>query len=224
MIMEDKSAYDQAITIFSPDGRMFQVEYARGAANRGALTLGLKFKNGLAILADQNISSELILPESVEKVFKINNNIACGVSGLVADARKLVDRARHECQWSKILYGEDMDVGNLVKRICDIKRVYTQYSGVRPFGTTLLFGGRDHSGFHLFETDPSGATKGYEAGCLGAKRKEAEDILLNRFKKDLPEGKALKLAYHGRDNREGALAEVHPGNKDNQDRWSPIHT
>ena len=154
-------AYDRAITVFSPDGRLFQVEYAREAVKRGTTTVGLKFKDGVVLIIDKRISSRLIEPSSIDKIFKIDEHVGCATSGLVADARVLVDRARIEAQINKITYAERIPVEVLVKKICDFKQNYTQYGGVRPFGTALLVAGVDETGTHLFETDPRGALMAY---------------------------------------------------------------
>ena len=103
-------AYDRAITVFSPDGRLFQVEYAREAVKRGTTTVGMKYKNGVVLIVDKRISSRLIEPQSIDKIYQIDSNIGCATSGLVADARVLVDRARIEAQINKITYGEPLTV------------------------------------------------------------------------------------------------------------------
>ena len=163
-------AYDRAITVFSPDGRLFQVEYAREAVKRGTTTVGVKFKNGVVLIVDKRLSSKLIEADSIEKIFKIDGHVGCATSGLVADARALVDKARVECQVNTFNYDEELAVASLVKKLCDFKQNYTQYGGVRPFGTAMLIAGIDASGPHLYETDPSGAMMAYKAGGIGAGR------------------------------------------------------
>jgi proteasome alpha subunit len=180
-------AYDRAITVFSPDGRLFQVEYAREAVKRGTTTVGLKFKDGVVLLVDKRIASRLMEPKSIEKIFKIDHHIGCATSGLVADARILVDQARVIAQVNKITYDENMGVEELVKRICDYKQNYTQYGGVRPFGTALLVAGVDELGEHLFETDPSGALVSYKAGSIGAGR----NVVMEVFEEQYTEGMAM---------------------------------
>src|SRR6266704_2541715 len=165
-------AYDRAITVFSPDGRLFQVEYARVAVTRGNTTVGLKFKNGIVLMADKKIGSRLVETSSIEKIFQIDEHVGAATSGLVADARVLVDYARLVAQINKVTYSERIGVDLLVKRICDYKQNYTQYGGVRPFGTALLVAGVDDLGTHLFETDPSGALVSYKAGRIGQGRRE----------------------------------------------------
>ena len=183
-------AYDRAITVFSPDGRLFQVEYAREAVKRGTTTVGLKFKDGVVLIVDKRIASRLMEPKSIEKIFKIDHHIGCATSGLVADARILVDQARVIAQVNKITYDENMGVEELVKRICDYKQNYTQYGGVRPFGTALLVAGVDTQGEHLFETDPSGALVSYKAGSIGAGR----NVVMEVFEEKYAEGMAMEDA------------------------------
>ncbi len=168
--MQPAQMYDRAITVFSPDGRLFQVEYAREAVKRGTTTVGVKFTDGVVLIVDKRITSQLIEPGSIEKIFKLDDHVGCATSGLVADARVLVDRARTDSQMNRVTYDEFIEVETLVKKICDFKQTYTQYGGVRPFGTALLLAGRDSTGVHLYETDPSGALMSYRATAIGAGR------------------------------------------------------
>jgi len=190
-------AYDRAITVFSPDGRLFQVEYAREAVKRGTTTVGVKFKDGVVLIVDKRLSSKLIEPESIEKIFKIDGHIGCATSGLVADARALVDRARVECQVNSFNYSEDLAVESLVKKICDFKQSYTQYGGVRPFGTAMLIGGVDSSGPHLYETDPSGALRAYKACGIGAGRNEVMEVFEKNYKENMSQNQAINLGLKG---------------------------
>src|SRR4030067_477747 len=103
-------AYDRAITVFSPDGRLFQVEYARVAVTRGNTTAGLKFKDGIVLMADRRVGGRLVETSSIEKIFQIDEHIGCATSGLVADARVLVDYARLLAQINKVTYAEKMDI------------------------------------------------------------------------------------------------------------------
>jgi len=188
--MKPQMAYDRAITVFSPDGRLFQVEYAREAVKRGTTTVGIKFKGGIALIVDKRITSRLIEPSSIEKIFKIDEHIGCATSGLVADARALVERARIEAQINRLTYEEPIQVKALARKICDFKQTYTQYGGVRPFGTALLIGGVDDTGPHLFATDPSGAMMEYKATAEG----EGRDAAIEYFEKNYEEGMSMKKA------------------------------
>jgi len=187
-------AYDRAITVFSPDGRLFQVEYARVAVTRGTTTLGIKFKDGVALLADKKLPSRLSEPKSIEKIGCVDEHIGVATSGLVADARVLVDYARIIAQINRITYDEKISVEWLVKRICDYKQTYTQYGGVRPFGTALLVAGIDDDGIHLYETDPSGSLTAYMAGAIGSGRDAAMEIFEKEYKPGLSYEDAILLA------------------------------
>ena len=191
--MKPQMAYDRAITVFSPDGRLFQVEYAREAVKRGTTTVGVKFKDGVVLVVDKRITSRLIEPDSIEKIFKIDDHIGCATSGLVADARALVERARIEAQINRLTYEAPIQVKTLARKICDFKQTYTQYGGVRPFGTALLIGGIDVSGPHLFATDPSGAMMEYKATAEGEGREAAIDYFEKNYKENMKKEEAVEL-------------------------------
>ncbi|MBI2078653.1 MAG: archaeal proteasome endopeptidase complex subunit alpha [Euryarchaeota archaeon] len=191
--MQPNMAYDRAITVFSPDGRLFQVEYAREAVKRGTTTVGLKFKDGVVLIVDKRITSRLVEPSSIEKIFMLDEHVGCATSGLVADARSLVDRARVDAQMNRVTYDEPISVLQLVKRICDFKQSYTQYGGVRPFGTALLVAGVDDSGAHLIETDPSGALMEYKASSVGSGRNQAMEFFEEKYKDSLGQDEAINL-------------------------------
>ncbi len=184
-MQSSKEAYDRASTIFSPDGRLFQVEYAREAVKRGTTTVGLKYTGGVVLIVDKRITSSLIEPDSIEKIFKINDHIGCATSGLVADARALVERTRLDAQINEITYDEKIPIKTLVKQICDFKQAYTQYGGARPFGTTLLIAGVDAEGPQLFATDPSGAYVEYKANSEGKGRNDAMAYFEEKYKENM---------------------------------------
>lgn len=186
-------AYDRAITVFSPDGRLFQVEYAREAVKRGTTTVGLKYKDGVILIVDKRITSRLIEPESIEKMFQIDDHIGCATSGLVADARVLVERARTDAQINEITYNRKIEIKTLVTKLCDYKQTYTQYGGVRPFGTSLLIAGVDDSGPRLFSTDPSGAMIEYKATSEGAGRDNVIAYFEKHYRENMEKDEAIIL-------------------------------
>ncbi|MDR0523197.1 MAG: archaeal proteasome endopeptidase complex subunit alpha [Candidatus Methanoplasma sp.] len=186
-------AYDRGITVFSPDGRLFQVEYAREAVKKGNTTIGLKYKDGVILVVDKRVPSKLMEPESIEKIYDVDEHIGCATSGLVADARILIEESRKVAQIHRITYGESMPVELLVKRICDYKQNYTQYGGVRPFGMALLVAGVDDLGVHLFETDPSGALVAYKATSIGSGRQVVMDTFEKEFKDKMTFEAAARL-------------------------------
>lgn len=183
-------AYDRGSTVFSPDGRLFQVEYAREAVKKGSTTIGIKYDGGVMLIVDRRVVSKLLEPKSTEKIHEIDDYIGCATSGLVADARILVDEARKQAQVHRVNFGENIGVEMLVKKICDYEQNFTQYGGVRPFGTALLVAGTDDLGAHLFETDPSGALVAYKATGIGNGRPAVMDL----FEKDFKDGMSFEDA------------------------------
>ena len=181
MQMAPQMGYDRAITVFSPDGRLFQVEYAREAVKRGTTSVGIKASDGVVLLVDKRVASRLLEPQSTEKIFQIDDHIGAVTSGLVADARALVDRARVDAQINRVVYNEPIGVEVLAKKICDHKQTFTQYGGVRPYGTALLIGGVDDEGPHLFETDPSGALLMVKATGIGSGRNAVMEVLEEKY-------------------------------------------
>ncbi len=190
-------AYDRGSTVFSPDGRLFQVEYAREAVKKGSTTIGVKYDGGVILIVDRRVSSKLLEPKSTEKIHAIDDYIGCATSGLVADARVLVDQARHEAQVHRVNYGENIGVEMLVKRVCDYEQNFTQYGGARPFGTALLVAGTDDLGAHLFETDPSGALIAYKATGIGNGRAAVMDLFEKEFKDGMTFEEAAGLGLRG---------------------------
>lgn len=187
-------AYDRAITVFSPDGRLFQVEYALETVNRGATILGLVCSEGIVLGAEEKIETKLQDSTFTWKLFPVDTHIGAAVVGLGSDARILIDQARVYCQSNKLMYDEPIDVEAISKRIGDIKQLYTQHAGVRPFGVSIIFGGVDKTGNRLFSTDPSGTYRAYKAVAVGVGRETVEEILKSEYREDLTLEKAKKLA------------------------------
>ena len=185
--------YDHGVSTFSPDGRLYQVEYARESVKRGTTTVGLIYKDGVVLIVDKRIQSKLVITDSIEKMYQIDNHIGITTSGLVADARQLVDRARVQCQINRMTYGDAIPVSTLVKKMCDYKQSFTQYGGARPFGTALLIAGMDEEGVHLYETDPSGAYQSYHAGAIGRGRSSVIDHFEGKWKAGMTKNAAIKL-------------------------------
>jgi len=187
-------AYDRAITVFSPDGRLFQVEYAMELVNRGATILGIQCAEGVVLAAEENIEP---LEEAGYswKIFRVDEHIGAAIVGLSSDARILIDQARIYAQSNKLTYDEPIDTEVVTKRICDIQQMYTQHAGVRPFGVSIIFGGVDKTGTRVFGTHPSGTYRGYKATALGAGRETVLAILKDEHREDmtLEENKQLAI-------------------------------
>ncbi|MEM2110599.1 MAG: archaeal proteasome endopeptidase complex subunit alpha [Candidatus Bathyarchaeia archaeon] len=188
-----EESYDQAITIFSPEGRLFQVEYAFEAVNREATVVGVASSGGIVLGAEEQ-EGDFLDPNFNRKVFEIDEHIGAAVVGLASDANVLVEQARIYAQTDRLIYGELVDVEILAKQIGDIKQMFTQYAGVRPFGVSIIFGGIDKTGTKLFVTDPSGSCRAYKAVAIGIGREIIEEKLKKEYKEDLGLDKTVKLA------------------------------
>jgi proteasome alpha subunit len=186
-------AYDRAITVFSPDGRLFQVEYAMELVNRGATILGIQTAEGLVLGSEENLE---VLEEAGYswKIFRVDDHIGAAIVGLSSDARILIDQARIYAQSNKLTYDEPIDIEVVTKRICDIQQMYTQHAGVRPFGVSIIFGGVDKTGPRVFGTHPSGTYRGYKATALGAGRETVFNILKEEYKEEMSLEDTTKLA------------------------------
>jgi len=187
-------AYDRAITVFSPDGRLFQVEYALETVNRGATIVGIACSQGVVLGAEEKLESKLQDQNFVWKLFEVDDHLGAVVVGLGSDARILIDQARVYAQSNRLMYDEPIDVEIVAKRVGDIKQLYTQHAGVRPFGVSIIFGGVDKLGSRLFATDPSGSIRGWKAVAIGVGRETVEGILKTDYKDDIELEGATKLA------------------------------
>lgn len=192
-MLPEYMGYDRTIAVFSPDGRLFQVEYAKEAVKRGTTCIGMVFKDGL-LLATVKPTTSLIVPESVEKIFQIDDHIGSVAAGLLADARVLVNQSRIKAQVHKITYGEEVDTWTISRVVGDRMQISTLYAGLRPFGVAILIGGSDKTGLHLIESDPSGMLYEWRAYAIGRGGVIANKILKQKWKKDMNEKDAIKLA------------------------------
>jgi len=189
------AGYDRAITIFSPEGRLYQVEYAYEAVKRGMTALGVKAIDGVVLAVEKKSTSPLV--EGAEKIKKIDDHVGVAFAGLFGDARVLIDQARIYAQTHRLVYGEPIPIEMLVKRICDIKQVYTQHGGVRPFGVAFLFAGIDRKGVHLVQTDPGGTYLRCKARAIGAGAQRALDLFVKEYRDDIKIEDAVLLALRG---------------------------
>ena len=187
-------AYDRAITVFSPDGRLFQVEYALETVNRGATIVGIACSSGVVLGAEEKIETKLQDTQFAWKLYAVDDHLGAAVVGLGSDARVLIDQARIYAQSNRLMYDEPIDIEMMTKRVGDVKQLYTQHAGVRPFGVSIIFGGVDNTGSRLFSTDPSGSYRGYKAVAVGIGRETVENILKEEYREDLSLDEATKLA------------------------------
>ena len=185
--------YDRAITMFSPDGRLLQVEYAKKTVKQGSTAVGIKCKDGVLLVTDKRIIDKLMVPKSVEKIFKIDDHIIATAAGIISDARVLIDRSQVKAQQHKVTYDTEIDVLSIVKDICQLKQLCTQSAGLRPFGVSLLITGIDESGAKLYQTDPTGIFFEYKAIAIGEYESEIEEVLHKEYKETMTIEDALKV-------------------------------
>ncbi|MBS3161034.1 archaeal proteasome endopeptidase complex subunit alpha [Candidatus Woesearchaeota archaeon] len=185
--------YDRTSTMFSPDGRLLQVEYAKKTVKQGSSAIGIVCRDGVLLVADKRINEPLVVPASVEKVFQVDEHIGASASGILSDGRILIDRARLLAQQHRVTYDEPMDTASLVKDICDIKKQFTQFGGARPFGVSILFAGVN-SEPELFLTDPTGIYFQYKATAIGEAENEIKEVLNKEYKDTMDLNEGLKLA------------------------------
>nr|CAG4638586.1 EOG090X09LQ [Cyclestheria hislopi] len=176
--------YDTRTTIFSPEGRLYQVEYAMEAIGHAGTCLGILASDGVVLAAERRTTNKLL--DEVffsEKIYQLNADIVCSVAGITSDANVLTNELRLLSQRYLLQYGESIPCEQLVSWLCDVKQAYTQYGGKRPFGVSLLYAGWDHHyGFQLYQSDPSGNYGGWKATCIGNNSAAAVSMLKQEYK------------------------------------------
>ncbi|WP_262175494.1 archaeal proteasome endopeptidase complex subunit alpha [Haloarcula laminariae] len=190
----EQQAYDRGITIFSPDGRLYQVEYAREAVKRGTASVGVRTADGVVLAADRHARSPLIERDSIEKIHEIDDHVGVASAGHVADARQLIDVARRQAQVNRLRYDEPASVESLTKEVTDYIQQYTQTGGARPFGVALLVGGIEDGEPRLFETDPSGTPYEWQAVAIGGSREDIQTYLEDEYAEEMDLEAGVELA------------------------------
>ena len=185
--------YDMTPTMYSPDGRIYQVEYAIETVKRGAIAIGLQVKNGVIIAVEEK-SRDLQVEDITQKIFQVDDHVGIAAAGYIPDARVLVDNARFFSQSNKLTYDETVEVEAIAKHLADQSHQFTQYSGVRPFGVALIIAGVDKKGGRIFVTDPSGTYVPYTAVAIGGNSDDVTDYLEKNYKKDMSMDDAASLA------------------------------
>lgn len=186
--------YDGAITIFSPEGRIYQVEYALELVKRGSPIVGVKSEEGVVLAVLEPQLSKLAAPTNSKKIFRIDDHVGVAIAGLSPDARVLIKQARLYCQSNKMTYDEPADVEDLASGVGDLLQRYTQNAGVRPFGVSLLFGGVDDHRVSLLATDPSGSYRGYRATAVGRNSEKVVSVLQQEYRKEITLDEAIALS------------------------------
>lgn len=189
-------AYDRAITVFSPDGRIFQVEYAFEPVRKGTTAIGIACSGGVVLAVEEKPFSILQDTNVALKLFQVDEHVGAAVAGLMGDARILVDQARIYAQSNRLTYDEPIDVEVLSKRVGDIAQLYTQHAGVRPFGASIIFAGVDRTGSKVFLSEPSGAYWGFKAVAIGAGADVVRPILEKVYRENMSLDEAILLGLY----------------------------
>jgi len=189
----DQQAYDRGTSLFSPDGRIYQVEYAREAVSRGAPSVGVRTAEGVVFVAMSRASSTLMEAESIEKLHKLDDHVGTASAGHVADARQLIDFARRQAQGNRLRYGEPVGVEALTKYVTDHVQENTQRGGTRPYGAALLIGGVERGEPRLFAADPSGTPNEWKATVIGGGRKAIQGHLEEEWSEGLTLSAGIEL-------------------------------
>ena len=188
--------YDSRTTIFSPEGRLYQVEYALEAISHAGTAIGILARDGIVLAAERKVTSKLLEQDtSAEKLYILNDNMICAVAGMTADANILINYARQNAQRYLLNYGEDIPCEQLVRRLCDLKQGYTQHGGLRPFGVSFIYAGWDaQRQFQLYQSNPSGNYGGWKATSIGAGTAASQGLLKQDYDEKLNLKDACGLA------------------------------
>ena len=185
--------YDMTPTMYSPDGRIYQVEYAIETVKRGTIAIGVQTKEGVIIAVEER-TRDLQVPNITQKIFQIDDHIGAAAAGYIPDARVQIDNARFFSQSNKLTYDEPVEVETVAKHLADQSHQFTQYSGVRPFGVALIIAGIDRKGTKVFVTDPSGTYVNFAAVAIGGNSDEVTEFLEKNYKNDMLLNDAASLA------------------------------
>lgn len=195
-----RSEYDHGVNTFSPEGRLFQVEYAIEAIKLGATALGIRTREGVLLAVEKRLTSPLLVPGSMEKIVEIDSHLGCAMSGLIADAGTMIDHARVEAQHHTFTYNEKIKVESITQSVCDMAIRFgegaasPEMATSRPYGVALLIAGCDEKGPQLYHTDPSGTFFCFEAHATGSGAEGAQTALQEEYNSSMTLAEAETLA------------------------------
>jgi proteasome alpha subunit len=184
--------YDRSATMFAPDGHILQVEYAEKTVRLGTASMGIRTNEGVVIISDKGVKDELIVPESADKIYEIDEHIIASAAGIISDARLLINQARILAQQHRVTYDSPIDVESVIREIADIKQQYTQHPGVRPFGVAVIIAGKSGKECKLYTSDITGNYFEYNAVAIGENDDKIKEKLREKYKKEMTIEESVK--------------------------------
>lgn len=193
-MQHQQMGYDRTATMFSPEGHLLQVEYAEKTVRLGSLSIGMVCSDGVFILADKRNEDTLIVPNSAQKIYEIDEHMIASVAGIISDARVLIDKAQLLAQQNRITYDSSIEPELIIKEISNLKQQFTQYGGARPFGVSVMVAGIQDKKGRLYTSDITGNYYEYYANAIGEDDSAIKDQLREKYKKDITLKKGIEVA------------------------------
>ncbi len=185
--------YDRSNIVFTPDGRIIQVEYAKKTVKRGSTAIGISCKDGVLVVVDKRNDDNLLASNFTEKIIQIDDHIGTAIAGVLSDGRMLIEKSQVKAQQHRVTYGTKIDVKSITAGICGEKQAYTQFGGLRPFAVSIMVAGIDDKP-RLFVTEPIGTFYEYKAAVIGEGADEIKNKLVKGISKTLSIKKGLSLS------------------------------
>jgi len=207
-IQHQVMGYDRTATMFSPEGHLLQVEYAEKAVRLGSASIGMKCSDGVFILADKRIVDKLIVHKSANKIFEIDSHIIASVTGIISDARVLVERAQVLAQQHRITYDSSIEPELIIKEVANMQQQFTQYGGARPFGVFLMIAGINGKKPEIYTSSVTGNYFSYHANAIGENDEKIKEKLREKYKEDLTLKKGIKLALDSFQDVQGKKFDI----------------
>ena len=188
--------YDRTATMFSPEGKLLQVEYAEKAIRLGSSSIGLVCSDGVFIIADKRIEEKLMTQNSASKIYEIDSHLIGSAAGIVSDARILIERSQVLAQQHRVTYDSPVEPEVIIKEISNLKQQFTQYGGARPFGVSIMIVGIKGEKGELYTSDVTGNYFSYNANAIGENDEKIKEKLREKYEKSLTIKKGIKLTLN----------------------------
>ena len=207
--------YDRTATMFSPEGKLLQVEYAEKAVRLGSASIGMVCSDGIFIISDKRADDKLVVKESANKITEIDSHIIASFAGILSDARVLIERAQVLAQQHRVTYNSPIEPELVIKEIANMKQQFTQYGGARPFGVSMMVAGINGKKAEVFVSDITGNYFSYHANVIGENDEKIREELREKYKQNLTIKQGVKLALE--------ILEKVQGNKFNIKKFELVY-